>query len=106
MLSTILNGSCVWRGIKAPMPLAIAWASQDYADLELRALCFYKTWKPKRGDRSGNRLIELAAFHGSPPPRVRYSKAMNRPARRVRLGPTEAVAERRTDGTLVLRSPH
>ncbi|HEX9397723.1 MAG TPA: feruloyl-CoA synthase [Burkholderiales bacterium] len=31
---------------------------------------------------------------------------MNRPARRVRLGPTEAVAERRTDGTLVLRSPH
>ena len=31
---------------------------------------------------------------------------MSRPQRKVRLGPTEAVTERRADGTLVLRSPH
>ena len=31
---------------------------------------------------------------------------MSRPARRVRLGPREVVAERRADGALVLRSPH
>ena len=30
MVSTILNGSCVSRGMKAPMPLAIAWPKVSF----------------------------------------------------------------------------